>query len=51
MFADGESVHSEVESEGSLRQRSDPTNRNHIRRRCRWVSLLNKILPDCRKGL
>jgi hypothetical protein len=29
-IADGKGVHGDVESEGSLRQISGPTNRNHI---------------------
>ena len=43
MLANGKGVLCEEESEGSLRQRSDPTNRNHIQRRCRRISLLNKL--------
>jgi len=46
VLANGKGVLCEEESEGSLRQRSDPTNRNHIRRRCRRVSLQNKAKSD-----
>ena len=40
--AESKGVHREVESEGSLRQTSDPTYRNLIPRLWEWISLLTK---------
>ncbi|HQA50398.1 MAG TPA: hypothetical protein PLT89_06815, partial [Syntrophomonadaceae bacterium] len=44
-IAKGKGVHREVESEGSRRQTSGLTNRNHIEGIASWVRLQDKLKP------